>query len=246
MSALPGGADLVWLCLAAVLAGLVRGFSGFGTALVFLPVAGQVMPPFAAITTLIVMDLVGPLPNVPRALRDGAPGDIGRLLAGMVATLPLGIAILAHVPAEVFRYAVSGLSLGMVGLLALGLRYRGRVTPPLVYATGAVAGLSGGVAGVPGPPVILFYMASPLPASAVRANVLLFLLATDVALLAGYAAAGRLVPAALWTGLLLIPPYVLANMAGAATFRPERERLYRVVAYLVVAGAALLGLPLWD
>ncbi len=246
MTALPPGPEIAWLVLAAVLAGLVRGFSGFGTALVFLPVAGQVMPPFAAVTTLIVMDLVGPLPNVPRALRDGVPRDVGRLVAGMVLTLPLGIAVLARIPAEVFRYGVSGLSLAMLALLVLGLRYRGRVTPPLVYATGALSGVFGGAAGVPGPPVILFYMASPLPVAAIRANVLLFLIATDVALLAGYAVSGRLVLPALATGALLVLPYTLANVAGAAIFRPERERLYRVAAYLIVGGAAVLGLPLWD
>jgi len=55
-----------WLLVAAAaVAGLVRGFSGFGTAMVYLPVAGQILSPFEALTTLLIMDLVGPLPNIP-------------------------------------------------------------------------------------------------------------------------------------------------------------------------------------
>ena len=40
--ALPG----LWLLiLGALVAGIVRGFSGFGTAMIYLPIAAQVMPP---------------------------------------------------------------------------------------------------------------------------------------------------------------------------------------------------------
>ncbi len=38
-----------WMLVAvATVAGLVRGFSGFGTAMVYLPVAGQILTPFEA------------------------------------------------------------------------------------------------------------------------------------------------------------------------------------------------------
>ena len=62
--------------------GLVRGFAGFGTAMVYLPVAGQILPPFEALTTLMVMDLIGPLPNLPRAFRISDRPDILRLSLG--------------------------------------------------------------------------------------------------------------------------------------------------------------------
>jgi hypothetical protein len=29
-------------------------------------------------------------------------------------------------------------------------------------------------------------------------------------------------------------------------FRPEAERIYRWVAYLIIAGSAISGLPVWD
>ncbi|HAV07572.1 MAG TPA: sulfite exporter TauE/SafE family protein, partial [Rhodobacteraceae bacterium] len=47
---------LGWIALGALIAGAVRGFSGFGTALVFLPVAGQFLSPIWALTVLTVMD----------------------------------------------------------------------------------------------------------------------------------------------------------------------------------------------
>ncbi|MEL7116914.1 MAG: sulfite exporter TauE/SafE family protein, partial [Pseudomonadota bacterium] len=70
-------AEGLWLlAIGALLAGLVRGFSGFGTAMVYLPFAAEVFPPVWVLITLLVIDGLGPIPAVPRALRDGQPRDV--------------------------------------------------------------------------------------------------------------------------------------------------------------------------
>jgi len=240
-------AEGIWLLALGVgLAGLVRGFAGFGTAMIYLPLAGQVLPPFEALTTLVVMDMVGPIPNVPRAIRDGHPRDVLRLGAGMAATLPLGVALLSVIAAEVFRYGVSLISLALLVLLMAGVRYRGVLKRRMVYLAGALGGFLAGSVGLPGPPVIMLYMASPHPAAVVRANTLLFLVLADIAMLAVLGLNGLLVWRAVAIGGVLALPYLLANVVGAAIFRPERERAYRAFAYLIIAAAALSGLPLFD
>ena len=42
--------SIIYLVVGGLLAGLVRGFSGFGTAMVFIPIAGQVLSPIATLT----------------------------------------------------------------------------------------------------------------------------------------------------------------------------------------------------
>lgn len=238
--------DMVWLMGAAFTAGLVRGFSGFGTAMIYLPVAGQVLSPFGAITTLIVMDLVAPLPNAPRAWRDGDPGDVARLGVGLVLALPLGIYTLTLVSPDVFRYAVSITAFVLLGCLIGGFRYRGPMTRPLIYGTGGLSGFLGGISGIAGPPVILLYMASASEARTVRANTLLYLILTDIVFLPILAIFGRLEASSLLIGVTMMVPGVLGNMAGAALFRPGYERTYRTVAYGVILLSALSGLPVWD
>ena len=56
---------LGWLICATFVAGMVRGFTGFGTALIFMPVAAQHLDPVWAVLTMVVMELFGPLPNLP-------------------------------------------------------------------------------------------------------------------------------------------------------------------------------------
>lgn len=239
--------DGLWfLALGAFLAGIVRGFTGFGTAMVYLPVAAQVLTPFEALTTLLIKDLTGPLIHVPRALRDGHPADVARLGLGALIGLPFGVWVLSQVPPEAFRWGVSLVALTMLVLLIGGVRYRGRLTPPLIFATGAAGGFLAGSVGLPGPPIILLYMASTLPIAAIRANNMLYLILADILLLAVLWWNGFLVASALMLGLLMILPYTLGNWAGARLFRPGAERFYRWAAYLIIAGSALMGLPLWD
>ena len=246
IAALTDTGGLLWLCLGALLAGVVRGFTGFGTAMVYLPFAGAILGPFEALTTLIVKDLVGPLIHVPRALRDGHPADIARLAAGALLAVPLGVFALTLVDPVVFRWGVSLVALTLLVLLVSGVRYRKPLTPPLVFATGAAGGFLGGSVGLPGPPVILLYMASTLPVAALRANNMLYLILADLILLGVLWIGGLLVPAALLLGAVLIIPYTFGNWVGARLFRPEAERLYRTAAYIIIAGSAIMGLPLWE
>lgn len=237
---------LWFLALGALLAGIVRGFTGFGTAMVYLPFAGQVLLPFEALTTILIKDLTGPLIHVPRALRDGQPGDVLRLGLGALFGLPLGVWVLSHVPPEVFRWGVSLVALALLAMLVGGLRYRGELTRPLIFATGALGGFLAGSVGLPGPPIILLYMASTLPVAAIRANAMLYLILADVLLLCILWLNGYLVASAVMVGVLMILPYTFGNWVGARLFRPEAERIYRRAAYLIIAGSAIMGLPLWD
>lgn len=237
---------LVWLVAATLVAGMVRGFAGFGTALVYLPVAGSLLPPFAAITSLVVMDVLAPLVAIPRALREADMGDMGRLVGGSLVGLPLGVLALGLVAPEVFRYAVSLVAFGLLAALLVGLRYRLTPPPVAVVATGGASGFFGGAAGLAGPPVILFYMASTRAPETIRATILVFLVSQAILLLALFGLAGRLEAAAVWVGVVLMLPNIAGIALGAALFRPGREVLYRGVAYSIIAASALSGLPVWD
>lgn len=236
---------LGWLVLAAFLAGTVRGFSGFGTALVFMPVAALVLPPVWAIVTVALMDAFGPLPNLPGALRQADRRDLLRMLIATVLGLPLGLWVLQAVAPEVFRFGVSFLALAMLICLIGGLRYHGRLGPGLIFGTGGMSGFLGGAAGLPGPPVILLYMASPNPAPVVRASTLSYLFLYNILLIGFLAWQGLLSGVPVWLGLVLGLPNLAGNVVGGQMFRPGLEKTYRTAAYTIIAGSALTGLPIW-
>ena len=237
---------LIWVLVAAFFAGLVRGFTGFGTAMVYLPVAGQMLSPVEAIATLIVMDLLGPLPLLPRAWRDADRPELARLAIALAVGLPIGVFVLTILDPTVFRYAVSLLALVLLVLLVGGVRYYGPFTPPLLFGAVSFGGFLAGSVGMGGPPVIMLYMASPKPPSVIRANTLIYLFLTDVGLIFTFAISGLLTATTVIIGLLVAIPYTTASILGARIFNPNAERAYRTVAYVIIALSALSGLPLFD
>ncbi len=236
---------LIWLVVAVFVAGLVRGFAGFGSAMIIMPVASSVLPPVQAVIFLVAAELIGPLPNLRAALRDGTPRDAGLLAIGAMLALPIGLWALTVMDPIVFGWIISVVVMALLVLVMIGWRYKGRMTLPLTIGTGAVGGFMTGFAGIPGPPVIMLYMASALPISIIRANFLLYLLALDLMLVPILWVMGLMVWKIAFLGLLIGIPNLIANMIGARLFDPDAEVVFRRVAYIVIAASAILGLPLW-
>ena len=237
--------ELWWLVGAIIAAGIVRGFSGFGSAMIIMPAASSVLEPFAALTFLVVVEFWGPLPNLRSAWHAGQRWDALRILVGAALALPVGLWALSMMAPAVFGWTVSIAVLVLLVLLVTGWRYAGTVGPRTLFGVGALGGLLGGIAGVPGPPVIILYLASAKPIAIIRANFLLYLLGIDLMMLAIFGVLGLLDSVAVFVGLLLVPVYMAANILGARFFDPDAEHVFRAVAYLVIAASAILGLPVW-
>ncbi len=236
---------LVWLVATVLVAGIVRGFAGFGSAMIIMPVASSVLTPVEAVIFMLTAELIGPLPNAPAAWREGTPKDVGRLIWGAALTLPLGVLALNTMDETQFGWVVSFAVIGLLTLTVSGWRLKGELTKRLTILTGSVGGFMTGFVGLSGPPVIMLYMASKLPISVIRANFLLYLLALDVMLLPLLWALGLMNWSIVFLGLLVGIPNAIANMLGARLFDPSAERIFRTVAYLVIAASAIIGLPLW-
>ena len=232
---------------ATALAGLVRGFSGFGSALVLLPLAAIVIQPVAALVLMTLLEIAGPVVLVRRAWAEAERRSVGLMTLGMVAGVLPGVAVLMALPVDGFRWLVVIVALVAVVAIGSGWRWTGSRGPRVQMVVGAVSGFLAGVTGLGGPPVAVFNLASPLPARVVRANLILFLLALDLGLLAVLAWNGAVTAGALLAALLLVPIFVLGNLGGAAVFRalPGDTATYRHVALGLIAASAVAGLPIW-
>ena len=213
--------------------------------MIIMPVASSVLTPVGAVIFVMFTELLGPLPNLPGALRDGARRDVGRLMVGAALALPFGLWALSVVDPLVFGWTVSATVLTLLILLMSGWRYPHALSARLTVAAGALGGFMTGIAGLPGPPVIMLYMASTLPIKTVRANFLLYLLGTDLMMTLLMWLSGLMIPDIAILGLLVGVPNLIANALGARLFDPEAEQLFRRVAYIVIAASAIVGLPLW-
>lgn len=243
---MPDPAVLLPLAAAAVLAGAVRGFSGFGAAMTFVPVAAVVVGPPAAVILIFVLDLLPSWALVPGAARRCAWREVLPLAAGAAITIPIGAWLLVSADPLALRWAMPILSLLAVGLLASGWRYArvpGRALSGLV---GGTAGFLGGLTSFYGPPIVLFWLGGPGKHGAVRANLIVFFAFTSLIGGMAYAWHGLLGRDLIVLGLVLLPAYATAIWLGSHLFGRASEATFRRFAYGLIALAALISLPVWQ
>lgn len=241
-----GTPGAVLVLATAFLAGIVYGFAGFGAALVFMPIATIFVSPVLAVAAFSVSALVSFVTVVPRAWRECEKVPVFQLIFASLVLMPFGLYALRTWDISLLRWLVLAVtSITLVSLIA-GWRRSAGDTGWARTAVGGAAGLVGGATGLVGPIVVLFQLSSKDGPARSRANTLVFLTLTSIATLPLMFVQGMLRADAVWLGLLLLIPYGGGTLLGQALFHPEREVLYRTVAYGVIALAIVIGLPVWD
>ena len=236
---------LVWLLLTSFVAGLVYGFAGFGSALIFMPIGAAILSPPVAIAAFSLSALASFATLVPGAWRVMDRRAVLGMIAIAIVFTPIGVWALRVLDGAVIRAGVSVVVLVTLVALVAGWRFGAGTGWRARGTVAAVAGVLGGSTGLNGPPVILFNLGTDQPVSVTRANLTVFLTITSLSFLPQLWAQGLLAVEALWIGALLLVPYAIGTRAGAAVFDPARARLYRGVAYVVIALAGVAGLPVF-
>lgn len=237
-----------WQLAAAVgviaLAALVRGFSGFGSALIMTPALSYIYAPEVAVPIVIVVEATLSIQMLPLGLRDGDRKEVGFLAIMAVVAIPLGTWALLVVDAETLRWGISIGILLFLAVLLLGWRRKGKASRLGIALTGALAGALNGAAGTPGPPILLYYLGGGTTAKQLRANVTLFFFVLDCITLPWMAIKGLITSEVLLVAALSLPTGILGVIVGVKLFPLASELLFRVIAFTIIAGVALASMPL--
>lgn len=239
-SVLDGG--LAVAAAGTAVAGVLRGFSGFGTAIVLAPLFSLLWGPASGVPAVLLMEALIGSPLLLSAWRSVNRRVAFPMAAGACALIPFGAVILLVADPAVLTRVMGGLVLLFGGLLASGWRYRGARPLPLNVAVGAVAGVLKGSTGMSGPPVILYLLAGTEAAREHRANLIAFFAVIGLVALLPPLLAGLFTAEVLLKVALLTPLLVLFVRVGVAMFGRVGERGFRVVAYgiLIAVGIAAL------
>jgi uncharacterized protein len=228
---------------AAIVAGTLRGFSGFGSALVLSPSLAALYGPRTAVPVALLLEMALAVPAVPPATRLVQWRRIALLCGAAALTVPVGARLLVVVDGRTLRFAICAVVLLAVAILRFGWRYQGPPRPAATVATGALSGLMGGSTGLSGPPVIFYELAGSAPIARMRANFVVYFTWVGAIALVSYAVAGALAGRPLLVGAALAAPYLAAAAVGARWFGRATEAGYRRLAVAVLTAVAVVSLP---
>lgn len=230
----------------AFLSSTARGFSGFGSALIFMPLASSVAGPRLVAAMLLVIDFIAAAPLVPSAWRDADRKSTAVVVAGALIGVPIGTYVLSRLDPVTTRWIISGFVTALLALLLSGWRYRGKDYTALSIAVGSLSGFCSGLAQTGGPPIVGYQLGRPIPSKIARANILLFFGASDFFSMVSYAASGLITSDSLKLSVLIGPIYALGVAFGASLFGRASETAFRAICYSLIALSVIFGLPALD
>lgn len=233
-------AAMVFAFLAVTFSAYLRGVTGFGFGIAAVPLLSILLPPALAVPLVLMLQLFVSLGSLPSCVPIAHWRSIGVLSVGAVIGTPLGMAALALLPADAMRLAIAVLVCVAVFLLWSGsawARMPGRLA---TMAIGVVSGLCNGTAAMPGPPVIIYYLSSPVEAAPARASMIIFFVFSAAAATVAAVHAHLIkAPDVVFT-VLLLPALAIGSTIGEWQFNRMGAKSYRTLALISLLAIGVL------
>jgi uncharacterized membrane protein YfcA len=224
-------------------AGIMRGITGFGGAMLMTPPLGILLGPASAVAISLSLEAVAALVMVPAVYKDLPIKQVTLLIVPACIAIPFGTKVLIGLDPTLARQIIAGVVVLSSLAMLLGVRYTRETAGGVSVGVGALSGVPTGATGIGGPPVILFLLSGPSPVRNARAILTVFISVTAlvgvVALLVGGAIAVGLL---IWSAVLALG-YLAAVWIGMKAFARLSDGGVRTIALslmLAVGVAALV------
>src|SRR3954454_381602 len=206
------------ICAIAFVSGTARGFSGFGSALIFMPLASSMAAPRLVAALLLLIDLVAAAPLVPNAWKQADRKATAIMVFGALIGVPIGTYFLSRLEPVTTRWIISGFVFALLLLLLSGWRYRGKDHASISIGIGSLAGFCSGLAQTGGPPIVGYWLGRPIASITARANIVLFFGASDFFSVISYFLTGLITADAIKFSFVVGPVYGIGVWFGASLF----------------------------
>jgi uncharacterized membrane protein YfcA len=234
------------ICAIAFVSGTARGFSGFGSALIFMPLASSIAAPRLVAALLLIIDFIAAAPLIPNAWKQADRKATAIMVFGALIGVPIGTYFLSRLEPVTTRWIISGFVLALLLLLLSRWRYRGKDHPAISVGIGGLSGFCSGLAQTGGPPIVGYWLGRPIASTIARANILLFFSASDFFSVVSYSLTGLITADSIKFSLVVGPVYAIGVWFGASLFGRASETVFRAICYVLIAAAVIIGLPALD
>lgn len=226
------------------LGALVYGLTGFGSALVTIPLATHFVPLPFALAVFALQDFSSAVRIATESPRNALRAEVARMVPLMIVGTVIGATLLVNLPRRVNMLALGTFVLlyGSWSLLRRGLPVR--VGTPWAYFAGFCGGLFAMLFGAGGPPYAIYLSHRDLSKEHFRATLSLTSVFSIGIRGITLAVMGYLLRVDVWLTAALVVPTALVGVALATRVfkRVSRELLLRLVALLLLAmGVSLIA-----
>ena len=232
--------DFFYLAGIAFLGALVFGITGFGAALITIPLATHLVPLRYALALFVLVDLACALRVGLENPKNAVRAEWMRLVPMIIAGTAVGVTLLVNLPRQAATVAL-GVFIVLYALYALKTPHVGKpVSSGWAWLAGFAGGITSTVFGAGGPPYVIYLSRRGLAQAQLRAT-LGFATLTSISLRAvAFILTGLLLDTRIWLAALAAVPAALAGIAVARRIyaRVSRPLLMKLI-YLVLLGSGI-------
>lgn len=221
----------------------VFGLSGFGAALVAVPIISHVWPVQFVLPIFTLLDFVAALSMGTRQRKVADRSELTRMIPLAFLGALLGALVLVNLPRTGAMIGL-GMFVMLYGIYALADRGTVRtVDRNWAYVSGAVGGTIGALFGIGGPAYVIYLSRRIHDKNILRATIATMVIFSVVSRLVVFVATGLFTWDEIKVAVVLLP-FVFAGLwiGGHVHLRVSREQLGRVInALLIASGISLLA-----
>ncbi len=237
------GQEFAILTGIVILAGIVRGFSGFALSAVVMATAVLILPPVQLIPICWWLEMTASVLMAKGGWKEADRGVVVGLVIGSTIGVPFGLWLTTSISVEASKLIVLTLIIVLAVTQLAKIRMPYLATKPGLYGAGFAAGIVTGLAHVGGMVIALYVLSQDAPAAKMRAALVLFLFFGALTSMISFLWFGIMDGTGIARGLSLAIPTAIGVMIGQMLFIPRLVDFYRpfcLSLLCALAGAALI------
>ena len=211
--------DLLAASGIGLLGGLMHGYTGWGGAMVMMPLMSILYGPVHALAIILIGGLFVSAQLFPWAIRRVNWRQMFPLFISIAFSIPVGTYFLFLLDQGLVIRIIGFFIIGAALLQLTGWSYKGPRGVLPAAAAGTVCGAINGFAGLGGPPLVLYVLSKPDPPENQKADILIAVTIVCVGAFISISVAGGLTGQVAARGAIIAPVQMAGAWIGARMFK---------------------------
>ena len=216
--------------------GIIRGYTGFGSGLVMLPLFSIMWSPVDAVATTCGLGLFAAGQLAISSAKYTKWRQVSPMIAALLIITPLGTYLLVSLDPDIVKKVIAGLVLFVTAISLRGWHYSGPRGVIPSFIAGSIGAFINGLAAVGGPAVVLYFLSLPDEVKIQRSNIATIASLMGIAVFSFTFLSGHVGSDVWWHILLFAVPYMMATWSGMYLFKRLPGSAFRlIVLWILVA-----------
>lgn len=234
--------NIWWVIPVVVFAGVVRGYSGFGFAVISVIGLNFFLEPKQSVAVVLSLDLICSINLLKKAINQANFEILKKLTIGSLLGIPIGYTCLLLIPSEILKILICLVIVVLSLFLFSSYRPFDTEKTSTKLAFGLASGAGTASASIGGPMIVYYMLSSNLSTSTQRATMILFFIIIELLSITTIMLGGMVdatLPKAL---LILLVPTLISVQVGQYLFTRKPPVTLKSFALPVMITVAVLGL----